>query len=182
VRAADTAAQIAAALALPLQGWMDLHEGGGIYLDLPVESGPEGDALTEPVGQPGKSRSELQNRCPQLILPEAVNEQGWWNRPFENDVERPVRARRVLEALVQNHGALRPDGSEDRVGIVSHGNFYNYFMRAVMGLPPPSRMGELSNLWFEINNTGVTRIDYQAPYFTVIYMNRTDFLPPELIT
>lgn len=182
VRAADTAAPIAAALELPLQGWVDLHEGGGIYLDLPVESGPEGDARSEPVGQPGKSRSELQSRYPQISLPEAVGEQGWWNRPFENDAERPGRARRVLEAIIQKHGALHPDGSEDRVGIVSHGNFYNYFIRAVMGLPPPNRVGELSNLWFEINNTAVTRIDYQPPYFNVIYMNRTDFLPPKLVT
>jgi broad specificity phosphatase PhoE len=47
-----------------------------------------------------------------------MGEEGWWNRPFEAELHRPERARRVLVELLQRHG-----GSNDRVAMVSHGAF-----------------------------------------------------------
>jgi broad specificity phosphatase PhoE len=59
---------------------------------------------------------------------------------------------------------------------VSHGAFYNQLLVALFRLP------EKSNLWFILNNAAITRIDFRAEGIDVVYLNRTDFLPRELIT
>ena len=73
------------ALGLAPTGWLDLHEGGGIWL--------ADQATGEPVGLPGNPRSVLEQRFPRLVLPPEVTEAGWWNRDFEKKDERLPRAR-----------------------------------------------------------------------------------------
>lgn len=161
LRAVQTATYVSQATGLPLHVWRDIHEAGGMYLE-----NEEG----EPIGQPGRTRADLQARFPELLIGDDIGENGWWNRAYETREERLPRARRVLADLLQRHG-----DTDDRVAIVSHGAFYNYFVRALLGLP-----AEL-NAWFVLCNTAITRIDFLESV-DVVYFNRFDFLPNELVS
>ncbi|HES77278.1 MAG TPA: histidine phosphatase family protein [bacterium] len=163
VRAVATGAVIARALGLPLLGWKDLHETGGMFL----EDAETGDLI----GQPGETRAYFTAHYPDLVLPESVTENGWWNRSFEPYEERPARAQRVLQDLMGRHG-----GTDHRVAVVSHGGFFNHLLMAILNMP------EEGAPWFLINNTAITRVDFNAEGTTVVYVNRADFLPRTLLT
>jgi 2,3-bisphosphoglycerate-dependent phosphoglycerate mutase len=162
-RAVATATLLADALDVPLHAWPDLHEGGGLYL---------ADAATNELqGQAGPNRDYFEQHFPHLSLPEVLSEAGWWNRPFEAKEERLPRAQRVVETLLERHGH-----TNDHVALVSHGGFYNYVLMALLGMP------EHAGFWFVLNNVAITRLDLFAGHVDVVYMNRADHLPPELIT
>ena len=186
VRAVQTGQFIAQALGLPLAAWVDVHEGGGIFLD-------DEDA-GQPVSLPGNPRSYFEKNFPALALPDWLDEAGWWNyRPFESRSERRARARRFLNELLRRHG-----NTTDRVAVVSHGGFFNHLM-AVLVRPPefdrppsPEAVAALSqdnviiteerDFWFSMNNAAITRIDFMPQEINLIYQNRLEFLPPELVT
>lgn len=163
VRAARTADVVGRELGMCALGWLDLHEGGGIWL----ADGASG----EPAGRPGNPRSVLQSRFPRLVIPPEVSEAGWWNRDFEKKEERLPRGQRVVQRLLELHG-----GTDDRVALVSHGGFYNYFLCAALGLP------RSQDFWFVSNNTGISRLDITDGSVDVIYLNRTGFLPAEMLS
>ena len=162
-RTVITGTHIAQALNLPLKAWKDLHEVGGIFME-DKETG-------EWVGLPGKNHAYFQEQYPNLILPDTLDEKGWWNRPFEERPERALRGQRTFRELMERHGQ-----TNDRVVLVSHGGFYNYLLAAI--LDSPRRDGYS----FVMNNAAITRIDFIDQRVMVAYMNRTDFLPSELIT
>ncbi len=163
VRSVATGAKIARASQLPLIGWQDLHETGGMFMEVP-ETG-------ELLGQPGKNRAYFEAHYPELVLPESVTEAGWWNRAFESPQDRQPRAQRVLADLLGRHGT-----TEDHVAMVSHGGFFNHFLAAFLDVPSDDC------LWFYMNNTAITRIDFDAEKKAVVYLNRVNFLPDALIT
>jgi 2,3-bisphosphoglycerate-dependent phosphoglycerate mutase len=163
VRAVLTGTAIAEALDLPLTAWPEVHETGGIYLD------DEETGL--PVGLAGNPRSFFEQRFPRLALPDWLDESGWWNRDFEAREERLPRARKALAQLLERHG-----GSHDRVAVVTHGAFYNYFLAAVAGLE------QVPGVWMLMNNTGITRVEFDEPPMVHYYHNRTAHLPREWIT
>lgn len=163
VRAITTAAPIAAVLSLPLVAWEDLHEVGGIFVIEP-ETG-------EHLGRPGETRSDLAARFPQLRLAQAVGEDGWWNRPHEPFEQRTQRANRFVRDLLERHG-----GTDDRVAVISHGGFYNYILAELLG----TRAEE--GFWFGLNNTGITRLNFEEEGVGLAYANRLEHLPAELIT
>lgn len=163
IRAFHTAAYIAQALELPLVVCKDLHELGGIYLDDPVSG--------EPVGLAGKPRSYFLEYYPNIVLPDELKDDGWWNRPFEERSERPERAARVLACLVSLHG-----GTKDRVALVSHAGLYTHLMRQIVSA------SERDDLHFVLDNVGITRINFEDDSTIVVYTNRTDFLPDHLHT
>jgi 2,3-bisphosphoglycerate-dependent phosphoglycerate mutase len=167
-RAVYTASRIAEACDLPVHAWGDLHEEGGIYL--------ADETTGEPAGQPGRNRAYFEASYARLVLPETLGEDGWWNRPYEVYELRRARARRVVEDLLRRHGK-----TADRVAMVSHGGFYNHFMAVLLGLPDSGRH-DPRPLWFAMSNCAITRIDFEADQAAVIYTNRVDFLPVELIT
>jgi 2,3-bisphosphoglycerate-dependent phosphoglycerate mutase len=163
VRAVATGTTISETLDLPLVAWEEIHEGGGIYLDDP-DTG-------EKVGRAGRNRAYFEEHFPGFILPQSMDGDGWWNRPFEEREQRYVRARCFLDEL-----AMRHSGTEDRVAIVSHAGFYNYLLAELLGLP------QRSGYWFSLNNTAITRIDFRPEDVGLVYLNRLDFLPRELVT
>lgn len=163
VRAVATGVAVAEALDLPLVGLRSAHETGGIY-QIDPETGV-------PVGLPGRSRSYFGEHYPSLRLPESVDESGWWNRPREEDDEIPPRAQRLLGMLLARHG-----DADDHIALVTHGGFYNYLLAALLGIPAERRC------WFGLNNVGITRIDFTPERLRLVYMNRVDFLPRDLIT
>jgi len=162
-RAIRTGTYLSRALDLPLVALTDAHESGGIYLDDNAEG--------QPVGQPGRNRKDLLAAYPHLRIPDEVGDEGWWNRPFEEKQQRPARAQRVLDLLLRMHG-----GTEDRVGLVSHGGFFNWLMMRIIGFTDPDRV------WLHTNNASISRIDFYADIMVVQYVNRTEHLPPDLIT
>lgn len=163
VRAVATASIVAEKLGLPSVAWQDAHETGGIYIEDP-ETG-------ECTGQPGHNRTFFEAHYPHLVLPASLGNEGWWNRPFEVKEQRPIRAQRFLQQLLERHG-----NTDDRVAVVSHGAFYNYLMATILRLP------ERDHIWFAINNVAITRIDFGSEHTDLVYTNRVGFLPRELIT
>jgi 2,3-bisphosphoglycerate-dependent phosphoglycerate mutase len=162
VRAVATGTIVAERLGLPLNAWIDWHEEGGVYLD-----GDDGQRLSEP----GLGRSYFARQYPGLVLPEALDDAGWWNRPFEELDDRPVRARRVLARLIELHG-----GTNDRVAVISHGGFYNHFMGALLDALPPYKLSYL------MNNTGISRIIFTPEGHYLVYQNRCEHLPAGMVT
>ncbi len=164
VRSVATASYLSRALDLPLLGWPEIHECGGIYID--------SDDEEERIGRPGKNRAYFEKHYAHLQLPETIGDEGWWNnRPFEVHEDRSIRARNVLETLLERHG-----GTNDVVAIVSHGGFYMEFSRVLFNI------GE-GKSWFAMHNTGVSRFEFRPNQEKVLYYhNRTEHLPDHLIT
>jgi 2,3-bisphosphoglycerate-dependent phosphoglycerate mutase len=163
VRALATASYLSEALSLPLVASEDWHETGGIFV-IDEETG-------ERFGQPGKTRSELAAHFPQAQLPETLDESGWWNRSHESVDLQVRRARRVIYDLLERHG-----GIDDRVAVVSHGGFYNFVLAELLGIQADN------GFWFNINNTGITRFNFEPEGIGLAYANRLEHLPAELIT
>lgn len=162
-RAILTAMPTAVAFKLPLEGIVDLHETGGVYLDDEISG--------EPIGQPGSNRMELQSKFPSLVLPDNLDGNGWWNRPYEKQEDRPKRANRLVEWLLEKH----PNPS-DRVMLFSHFGFFNYFLWAVFGQVRPP------NTEFYLMNTSITCFEFLPDEKAALYINRIDHLPAELVT
>lgn len=169
-RALDTGHAIAEAVGLPLLVWREIHEWGGIY---------GRDAATgEQVGLPGVRRSDLDGRYGRLVMPEWLDEKGWWNRPFEPREETRARAATFWQALLARHG-----GTDDRVALVTHGGFTAALLQTLLRFKPQTEIGGAPrDIWFVANNASISRIDVTADVIRLVYLNRVDHLPPELIT
>ena len=163
LRAVATGTIIAKTLDLPLVAWEDLHERGGIYL--------EDEQTGEYIGQPGKNRAYFETHYPDFVLPDSLGEAGWWNRPFEEPEQRLTRVKRFWRDLLERHGR-----TDDRVAVISHGGFHHDLLTAILNLP------ETEGHWFALNNAAMTRLDFNNDRIGLIYLNRVDFLPKELIT
>jgi 2,3-bisphosphoglycerate-dependent phosphoglycerate mutase len=169
VRAVATGAIVAPALGLPLVTWVDAHESGGIYRKDEQTDGR--------IGQPGHNRAYFEAHYPDLVLPDSLGKAGWWNRPYEEREQRPARAQRFLRELLERHGH-----TDDRVAVISHGGYYNHLLAVLLNLPEPE------GVWFAMNNAAITRMDFNdrdpegADRVALVYMNRVDYLPRELIT
>lgn len=158
LRAVRTGTEVSKATGIPLKGWLDWHEVGGIYL----RNGENG----EKIGLAGKDRAFFEREFPNFILPEGINERGWWNRPHEEAAKSSERARAVLEELIQRHGK-----TEDLVFVVMHGDFFNRFMNALLDMP------EETPIWFGMNNAAITHIMFRESEYSIHCMNRHDYLP-----
>lgn len=163
IRAVATGVEISKTTGLPLVGWLDLHELGGIY--------QKNSQTGIKTGLPGYPRSYFEQRFPELILPYSVGEQGWWYRPHETEKQGLSRAGCVIQEIYARHGR-----SNDRIGLISHGDFYQMFLPVLFGQTP----GNLP--FFQLNNAAITRIDFEPNKIRVIYLNRMDYLPANLIT
>jgi len=169
-RAVQTAVVAAAKLNLPLIAWEEIHEVGGVWL-------PTGEGGA-PVGLAGPNRAYFAERYPRLQLPDWLGETGWWNRPYEAVEQRPRRAQLVVQQLLERHGQ-----TDDRVAIVSHGGFYTNFMSALLNLPATSdTVPAAGQTWFSLANTAVSRIDFVDDGLRIVYLNRAEFLPREMVT
>ncbi|GAB1422356.1 hypothetical protein MASR2M15_25850 [Anaerolineales bacterium] len=86
-RALKTAAPVSQALGLDPEVWIDIHEGGGLFLI---------DEITKAVqGFPGMNRKEIFDQFPDYILPDLLADQGWW-LPERGEEQYPDFAAGVL--------------------------------------------------------------------------------------
>lgn len=170
LRAVTTAGYISEACDLQMAAWEEIHEWGGIYRK-DKETG-------EKIGLPGPNRHFFTQNFPQLQLPQHLDEAGWWNRPYEPFEASPVRAKKVLVELLARHGH-----TQDRVAMVSHGGFGFGLLKALIDFTSPNTgLGSAMNVWFSMNNTSISRIDFGPDYLAVTYLNRLEHLPAALIT
>jgi 2,3-bisphosphoglycerate-dependent phosphoglycerate mutase len=163
VRAVATAAEVSRTCGLPMIAWQEVHERMGIFL--------EDEKTGEMIGRPGNSRSYFQKHYPTLLLPDTLDDHGWWNRPAETESQWKQRARDFICELRRRHA-----GGEDRVAVVTHGGFYHEVLLALIGA------GGQSGVWFTMHNTGITRLEFHAEYISLVYHNRLEHLPPQMVS
>lgn len=164
-RAVQTGTAISKASGLPLKAWPEVHETGGEF------RAEKRDGETALIGLPGKGRSFFKENYPELILPEDLTDEGWWNREKEPRENYSPRARQILERLMAEHG-----GSNDRVGIVMHGAIFARILSVLYDI-------RAEHFWFLMNNTGISRIDIRDDGHVMLsYLNKVDHLPDHLIT
>lgn len=168
VRAVATGTAIAERVNLPLVAWETIHETGGIF--------NRDHETNERVGLPGPNRTYFTQHYPNLILPDSLGEAGWWERPFETREQTMVRAKTFLGELQQRH---EPD---DRVAIVTHGGFFVAVLRTLFGFGTLDNEEGSNRIWLHANNTSITRLNFGERQIGLIYLNRLDHLPTDLIT
>lgn len=168
VRAVATGTAIARRVGLPLVAWETVHETGGIF---------ERDEEThERTGLPGPNRAFFEAQYPDLVLPDALGEAGWWERPYEPRTQVMERAQRFLDELQQRHNG------DDRVAIVTHGGFFVAVLRTLFGFATLDNEESENRIWLHAHNTSITRLDFSEGRVDLLYLNRLDHLPTELIT
>ncbi|MCA9918286.1 MAG: histidine phosphatase family protein [Anaerolineales bacterium] len=168
VRAVATGTAIADRVGLPLVAWETIHETGGIF---------ERDEETyERTGLPGPNRAYFEAHHPNLVLPDSLGEAGWWERPYEPRVQAMERAKRFLDELQQRHGG------DDRVAIVTHGGFFVAVLRTLFGFATLDNEEGENRIWLHAHNTSITRLNFGEGRVDLLYLNRLDHLPTDLIT
>lgn len=164
LRTMQTAAPIGKALGIHPEVCIDIHEQGGIWLDHDDGRGP--------VGYPGLTRAEAGAQFPNYILPRGMTEAGWWNRPQEIEAEWLDRAARVAVRLRERFA-----GTDERIAMVSHGGFGNHLIQALVN------GGKVDGIYFAHQNTSISRLDFHGNgHIVVVYTNRLEHLPVELVT
>ena len=164
-----TAEYIAAACDLELQAVADIFEKHGIY-----DVDDDGNLQ----GLPGPGRDYFVQRFPQLKLPQEFNDAGWWNRPVEDELTFITRMQKVVNDIRQ-----RLDQSDESIALVAHGDFIDQFVNELMGVV--RHQPNYDNHWvanWAFHNTSISRIDFVNGSHNVVYMNRIDHLPNELVT
>ena len=163
LRALQTAQPIGAALGLAPQVWLEVHEGGGMWLDHQDGRGR--------VGHPGLTRSEMERQFAGFKIPDGVTDCGWCNRSSERGEQLSARAAQVA-------GNIRdmPPRAEERIAIVSHGGFLNLLIQHLL-------FGRhVQGCFFSCHNTGFSRLDFNEGRLMVRYLNRVDHLSKDLVT
>jgi 2,3-bisphosphoglycerate-dependent phosphoglycerate mutase len=172
VRAVHTGTIIGNRLGLPLLAHLDMHECGGIYLNKEVDNQKVIEILH------GKGAAWLGRHYPDLQFVTPISDDGWWPGGKEDYPPRIERAFRVIEFLKNRHA-----GTNDRVGIITHGSFFAVLFRALFKLDLHVLRSGDQPYRLVYNNCGITRIDIEnTRYFELVYLNRTCHLPDELIT
>ena len=163
LRALQTAQPIGAALGLRPEVWVDVHEGGGIWLDHQDGRGQ--------VGHGGLTRSEMETQFAGFDIRDGVTDAGWWNRSLERRDQLIARAARVADDIQE----MLPRAKE-RIAIVSHGTFLNMLIQhLVFGR-------HVRGCHFSNHNTGISRLDFNEDGLMVRYLNRVDHLTKDLVT
>ncbi|MFK7800261.1 MAG: histidine phosphatase family protein [Anaerolineae bacterium] len=148
---------------------LDIFERGGIYQQHP-------DRTRE--GLPGPGKGYFEKRFPDLLLPDNLNPTGWYSRPAEEEAPFVDRVKRAAADIRERHA-----DSDDVVGMVVHGDFIDQFVNELMGVERKPK--NYSSPWvanWAFHNTSLSRIDFRDDSHTILYLNRIDHLPAELIT
>ena len=165
VRAVRTGLAISQETNLPLVAWHELHETGGLF-DVEMV---DGERVF--IGQPGPGRSFFQSQFPQLILPDGVSDDGWYNQDKEPREQYTQRAQAIVDRLIAEHGE-----TNHRVGIVMHGGIFARILTAFFNI-------QAERYWFLMNNCAISRVDISEDGFLMLaYMNKVDHLPDHLVT
>jgi 2,3-bisphosphoglycerate-dependent phosphoglycerate mutase len=164
-----TADYIASECGLALQARADIFEKHGIY-DVDDDGNMQ--------GRPGPGRAYFEERFPALELPGEIDDDGWWNRPVEDEAAFLERMKGVVAWARQ-----RLQGNDDQIALVAHGDFIDQFVNELMGVV--RHQPNYDNHWvanWTFHNTSISRIDFVDGAHNVVYLNRIDHLPNELVS
>ena len=169
-RSIETGQYIAGTLGLPLVARADIHERGGIYLKDPNTN--------EKNGLPGPNKDHFIRHFPAVALPAALGENGWWNRPYEDQGAAVWRAQSFLKWLLMTHF-----GTDDRVAIISHAGFMQSLFTVLFNVPHlQSDLDKHREIWLKFNNGSITRLDFFEDVVRLAYQNRVEFIPENLLS
>lgn len=163
-----TAQYIANECDIEQQALSDIFEKNGVY---------EYDESGTMRGLPGRGLSYFKTRFPRLDLPDAVDDSGWWNRPAENHNEFIERISSVITNLKQQAN------SDACIAMVVHSDFIDQFVNELMGVDRHDH--NYASDWvanWAFHNTSISRFDFINGAHNVVYLNRIDHLPAELVT
>ena len=166
-RAMQTARPISEALGITPEIWLDIHEIGGIFLEM------DGVAT----GYGGYTRAQVEGEFPGYKMPDTMTTDGWYDtaQGEEARINGLARALQVTDALKKR--AAKDEHSGDRVALVSHGGFLDKVLKAFVERLPGDRYFQ----W--LYNTSISRVDIGMDGFVVVrYVNRVGHLPPALVT
>lgn len=163
-RALETTASIKSTTSLIPEVWIDLCEQGGCV---------SGVDTTSYAGRPGMTRKEIMTDFPGYLLPEEIDERGWWKcQPCENMKGAEIRAEGVVRQTIQRFAY-----TEERVVFVSHGTFMRLLIGAFVGV------SILERDWLgEVPNTAVTKFSITPEQIRLDFLNSVGHLPRELIS
>lgn len=163
-RTLETTNYIKEITALTPEIWIDLHEQGGVI------SGTDSSSYT---GRPGMTRTEILHSFPGYILPQEIDEQGWWkSKPFETMAEAQKRAERVAQRIMACFAH-----TEERIGFVSHGTFIRLLIGALVG------SSVIERDWIgEVFNTSVAKLRITPKQTRLELFNCVCHLPPTLLS
>jgi 2,3-bisphosphoglycerate-dependent phosphoglycerate mutase len=164
-----TACYIGEAFGIRPLALADVFERKGVY---------KVDDKGREVGVEGPARGYFEDRFPDLVLPGALDGNGWWNRPVESDRDFLARVKKSLERIIERHGE-----SSDSIGLVSHGDYIDQCINELMGVDrlPPNYENPWEANWVT-HNTSVSRVDLLNRSRNIIYLNRIDHLTIPFVT
>ena len=156
-RAVQTAAPLADALDLELQGHVDAYETGGPFTE-------DDDGVR--TAHRGAGAAALQTLTGRLVLPATATPEGWYDRDVEDaDEIAAERARRLIEDLRGRHT------EDDVVAVVTHGAFFQVLLRALLGI-------DAMTGWVVKHNTAVSLFaDAPETSLTTTTAHRIDWMP-----
>ena len=160
-RTLETTAAVAEATGLRPEVLVDLHEQGG------CQAGASPEVYQ---GRPGMTREEIVAEFGDWLLPDSIDEAGWWKcRQWERPDEAEERGRRVAGELVGQF-ADRPT----RVAAITHGMFKPILISALLGRP------FVGNEWLgDLYNTSVSQLGLSAAGSTLESYNDVTHLTPQ---
>ncbi|GIX06554.1 MAG: phosphoglycerate mutase [Candidatus Poribacteria bacterium] len=167
LRALETVRPILRALRVPLEVRPELCEHGGL-------GDREHNGVRRPI--PGPSRSEVLKLVPGATLSEEITESGWW-RFVPADEEELLRFTRRQVEFLWELWQSRHQPSAQTIGAVIHGRSGSILLSAFFGLETDRGYARFGH-----HNTGITRVEWTPDRRRLVFLNRIEHLPPELIT
>ena len=169
LRTVQTANIISAHTNLEPHVYVGIHEWGGLWED-------RGDAGV--VQHTGLTRSQLREICPNIVLPDAVTDRGWWFRRIDECESAPRFDDNQMHQLAHDnarafiaHLDKWHSGDGERVAAVSHGGFGSTLIGTFLGLQPDADHDR-----FPHHNTAITKICRTPERTQSIFQNRIHHL------
>lgn len=160
-RALETMHHLARARGQQPTIWTELHEKGGCY---------QGHVVGQLQGRPGMNRQEIESEFPGFVIPDDIDQRGWWrSRPYESTADAVHRARRQVDRLLQEFG-----DTELTVACVIHADLKELMVRSLADGPTTSCASA------DLHNTGVSHFHFEEHTSRALTFNDASHLPSKL--
>ncbi len=155
-RALQTTQCVAEVRDQPVSIWTELFEQGGCY-----------SGHVDLLGAPGMTREEIECDFPNFSVPNDIDEDGWWrSKPYESWEAATDRAQRITQRLKAEFGH-----TDQTIACVIHADFKALLLTEMLGTRHPQWTG-----YYDLSNTGVTVLRFEADQFDVEMLNDTSHL------
>lgn len=174
-RAIETSKPIAEQLNLPAFVRHDLYEQGGCY---------EGYLPGKMKSSPGMGRATIAELCPDWMIDDRISDLGWYcDRDLETDEEAVLRAQSVSQWIRSELiGAWQNQKTLHRIAMVIHADFKALLLRELLRNQDGSDGVPAEHNLYQIWNTSVTQLTWNAPSWRIDFWNSIRHLDPDLLT